>query len=313
MREKVVVREVGLRDGLQSVAAVLPTELKLEWCRLSALAGVREIEVTSFVPPKVIAQFHDAVQVAKGALQLPDILPSVLVPNFKGAQLAMDAGISKINYVISASEAHNLANVRRTVQESLTDFARVAAERSNFDRPITLVGGIATSLGCSIAGRVPEEDVERLAVQLVEAGADEILLADTVGYAAPPRVERLFRTVQSALDEIPIAAHFHDTRGLGLANVVAAASVGVRRFDASVGGLGGCPFAPGATGNINTEDCAYLLEELGFDTGVDLDRLIALHRTVRGWLETERFHGAIERAGTAKTFPDERARAAFAS
>lgn len=310
MTERAVLREVGLRDGLQLVSSVLSTERKLEWCRRARAAGVLEIEVTSFVPPSVVAQFVDAAEVARGAVAAmdadPAFRPSALVPNLKGAERAFAQGVPHITTVLSASEAHNLANVRRTTDASIADFARITMARDKAAQdggPQRAVGAaIATSFGCTIQGAVDEGRVTDIARQLVAHGADEIVLADTVGYADPGAVRRLVAAVLAAVGPVPVACHFHDTRGLGLANVTAALDAGVRRFDASLGGLGGCPFAPGASGNIDSEDTAYLLEALGFSTGIDIDALVALRRTVETWLPHERFAGAVARAGLPKTF-----------
>jgi hydroxymethylglutaryl-CoA lyase len=303
MTERVQVREVGPRDGLQLVKTVLETEQKLEWCRRAAEAGVPEIEVTSFVPAKVVPQFADAEAVGRGAAAMGGFTAAALVPNLRGAERAFETGVAKVNYVLSASEEHNLANVRRSTQESVNDFVRVVHRRDEAAKGrVKIGGGIATAFGCTIAGAVPERRVVALAATLAEAGADEILFGDTVGYANPRQVERLMRAVAQETGSVPLVCHFHDTRGLGLANVVAALEAGVRAFDASLAGLGGCPFAPGATGNINTEDCVYLLESLDFETGIDLNALIALRRTVEDWLPGERFSGAIARAGLPKTF-----------
>lgn len=303
MREKAHVREVGPRDGLQMVKTMMPSERKLAWCRGAAEAGIREIEVTSFVPPKIVPQFADAEEIARGALAIGTFRPSVLVPNLKGAERAFALQLPQVNYVLSASEAHNLANVRRSTEESLQDFARIAALRDQQAGPrISLAGGIATAFGCTISGAVSEARVIEIAVRLVESGADEIIVADTVGYGDPGQVLRLAKAVIAAVGRIPVSCHFHDTRGLGLANVTAALQAGVRSFDASLAGLGGCPFAPGATGNIDTEDTVFLLEQLGFDTGVNIEALIALRHEVEGWLPGERFSGAIARAGLPKTY-----------
>ena len=276
MSERAEIREVGLRDGLQLVKTILSTEQKLEWCRRAAQAGMAEIEVTSFVPPKVVAQFVDADAVAHGATMIGGFTAAALVPNLRGAERAFETGIAKINYVLSASEAHNQANVRRSTQESLDDFVRIVALRDEVAKgnkgKISIGAGIATAYGCTISGAVSEKRVLQIAEQLARSGADEIIVADTVGYANPAQVERLMRAVVCAVGSRPVACHFHDTRGLGLANVTAALNAGVRRFDASLGGLGGCPFAPGATGNINTEDCVFLLESLGYETGIDIER-----------------------------------------
>lgn len=303
MREKAHVREVGPRDGIQMVKSMLSTVNKLAWCDGAARSGIKAIEITSFVPPKVIPQFADAEQVVRGALTIKGIHPSVLVPNLKGAERAFALGVPQVNYVLSASEAHNLANVRRSTEESLQDFARIAALRDQrTGSRIALAGGIATAFGCTISGAVAEARVVEIAARLVEMGADEIIVADTVGYGDPGQVRRITRAVVDVAGSVPVVCHFHDTRGLGLANVTAALESGVRTFDASLAGLGGCPFAPGATGNIDTEDTVFLLEQLGFDTGVDLEALIALRRDVESWLPGERFSGAIARAGLPKTY-----------
>jgi hydroxymethylglutaryl-CoA lyase len=285
------------------VKTILPSARKLAWCQGAGEAGIRDIEVTSFVPPKVVPQFADAEEVARGAVAMGGFRASALVPNLKGAERAFALGLPQVNYVLSASEEHNRANVRRSTEESLEDFARIVAARE--ERPgtrIALAGGIATAFGCTIAGAVSEARVVEIAVRLARMGAGEIIVADTVGYGDPRQVRRLLTAVIAAVKPVPVACHFHDTRGLGLANVTAALEAGVRAFDASLAGLGGCPFAPGATGNIDTEDTVFLLEQLGFDTGVDVEKLIALRREVENWLPGERFSGAIARAGLPKTY-----------
>ena len=302
MARDVFIREVGLRDGLQLVATVLSTERKVAWAKATVAAGIGEVEVTSFVPPSVIHQFIDAAEVAAQTVAIPGLTASALVPNLKGAVRALDCGVRALSYVISASEAHSRANVHRTTDEAFQEFGRIVdlvRERSLSDS-VRLSCGIATAFGCTLQGKVDEGVVIELAHRLTESGADEIMLADTVGYANPGKVKRLFSVLVH--DGIALSAHFHDTRGLGLANVAAALETGVRRFDASLAGLGGCPFAPGATGNINTEDTAYLCESLGLATGIDIDALVALRRDVENWLPNERFAGAIERAGLPKDF-----------
>lgn len=304
-REKVQVREVGLRDGLQMVQTILSTGQKLEWCRRMVDAGSVEIEVTSFVPPKIVPQFADAAEVARGALEIPNLHAAALVPNLKGAQRALEVGLRKVHYVLSASNEHNLKNVRRTTAESAEDFRRIVVERDaggTTPHSVTLGAGVATAFGCTLSGRVEESTVLGLVETLLEAGADEITIADTVGYANPGQVRALMRRVLAITKDVPVACHFHDTRGLGLANVVAALDAGVRSFDSSLGGLGGCPFAPNATGNINTEDTVFLLESEGLDTGIDINALLAIRETIAGWLPGEPFTGAIARAGLPKTF-----------
>ena len=304
MTDHAMICEVGPRDGLQMTRTFVPTERKLAWCRAEVAAGIADIEVTSFVPPHVIPQFADAKAVAEGLKAIPGIRAGVLVPNLKGATLALDAGVERINYVLSASEEHNRSNVRRSTAESLEDFRRIIAERDarGLKGKVRIGSGIATSFGCTIQGRVPEERAPEIAAALVDAGAAEIMVADTVGYAGPAQVRRIMAAVLRVVGDVPVSAHFHDTRGLGLANVTAAVEVGIRRFDASLAGLGGCPFAPGATGNINTEDCAFLLERLGLETGIDIDALVRLREEVETWLPGERFSGAVARAGLPKTY-----------
>jgi hydroxymethylglutaryl-CoA lyase len=304
MSEAITIREVGLRDGLQMVKTILTVDQKLEWCRSAFAAGIRHIEVTSFVPPTVIPQFADADEVCRGARAMEGLEFSALVPNLKGAERALAAGVPVVNFVLSASEAHNLANVRRTTQQSIDQFKAIVTRRDEIgDGRASVCAGVATSFGCTLAGVVPEKTVLSIVSNLLELGADAITIADTVGYASPKQVSRLMGEVIRLAAGVPVACHFHDTFGLGLANVAAAIDAGVREFDASLGGLGGCPFAPNASGNINTEDCAYLVESLGFDTGLDIDALIALRRMVEDeWLRGERFTGAVARAGLPKTF-----------
>lgn len=304
MTTTVIIREVGLRDGLQLVRAVVPTKIKLQWCQQQAAAGFREIEVTSFVPPTLLPQFADAATVLSGALTIEGLDASVLVPNVKGADRAIAAGAGAINFVLSASESHNQANVRCSTETSLAMFREILQQRKTQSSP-RIAGIISTSFGCSIEGDICERRVTTIAEAMAAAGADEISLADTVGYANPRQVSRLFRDVAAAIGAIPLAAHFHDTRGMGLANAVAAYDVGVRRFDAALGGLGGCPYAPGASGNIATEDCVYLFESIGANTVIDLQALLALRANLDRWLPGERLYGTLLRAGIAKTFAPE--------
>lgn len=303
MSDSVKVREVGLRDGLQMVGTILPTDQKVAWCRREVAAGVREMEVTSFVPPRIAPQFADAEAVARAALDISGLHASALVPNLKGAQRAIEIGLKKIDYVLSASNEHNLRNVRRPTDESIDDFARILDwRRDNGHGDVVVGAGIATAFGCTIQGQVEERRVLQILEAMLKLGADEITIADTVGYANPGQVSRLMRHVLEMTGSRPVTCHFHDTRGLGLANVHAAVEAGVRIFDASLAGLGGCPFAPNASGNIDTEDCVFLLESLGFDTGIDIDALLALRQEVETWLPGEPFVGAIARAGLPLTY-----------
>ncbi|MGI9384122.1 MAG: hydroxymethylglutaryl-CoA lyase [Methyloligellaceae bacterium] len=301
----VLVHEVGPRDGLQSIQTIFPTEVKLDWIRAEAEAGVSLIQVGSFVPPKLLPQLADTAEVVAACKEIEGLTMSVLVPNLEGAENGMKAGAHMIGLVLSVSEAHNQNNVRRSVQESLDDFARIVEHRDSDPAyaDIVISGGMATSFGCTISGRVDPADVMRVAEGLVERGAQRLSVADTVGYANPGQVKdlftELFRTVG---DDVPIGAHFHDTRGLGLANVYAALEAGVHEFDASLGGLGGCPYAPGATGNIVTEDLVFLLESMGLRTGIKLDGLIAAREIMERHLDGEPTHGTYVTAGPPKGF-----------
>jgi hydroxymethylglutaryl-CoA lyase len=306
----VTVREVGLRDGLQIHPTFMPTDKKLAWIRAEFEAGVSEIEVTSYVPPKLIPQFVDAEEVTVRATEIPGLTVSALIPNLRGAERGMDLGVHKLNFVMSVSRTHNLKNVRREREESIADFKRIvelARTQPDGKRP-RIVGGLATALGCSYEGRVPVSEVVRYAVQLVEAGADEIVVPDTVGYADPAQVRAVFKAVLAEVGTIPVAAHFHDTRGIGLANVTAALECGVRHFDASLAGIGGCPFAPGATGNIVMDDLCFMLDSMGLRTGVDLEKLLRVREIVSATLPDIAMHGALARAGLPRNYANAEAR-----
>ncbi|MCB1748743.1 MAG: hydroxymethylglutaryl-CoA lyase [Gammaproteobacteria bacterium] len=298
------VREVGTRDGLQSIATVFPTAAKLDWIRLEAAAGVPEIEVGSFVPPKLLPQMADSAEVVRGAKAIAGLRVAALVPNLRGAENAFAAGADQLNYVVSVSEAHSQANVRKSVAEALDEFAAIMEYRRNHPEyaHVRVASGLATAFGCTIAGPVDPADVVRAAERLVELGADELAVADTVGYGNPAQCRRIFAAVLDVAGDIPVGAHFHDTRGLGLANVDAALEVGVRRFDASLAGLGGCPYAPGASGNIVTEDLVFMLEAMGLRTGIDLDGLLAARELMARHLDGEPTHGAFVTAGAPKGF-----------
>jgi hydroxymethylglutaryl-CoA lyase len=304
MSERAHVREVGLRDGLQSIPEILPTEDKIAWLEAEHGAGVREIEVSSFVPPKLLPQLADAEAVVRHALSLPGLTVSALIPNLRGAERGLALGVHEMNFVLSVSEGHNRANVRRSTTESIEDFRRVVAlcHTAPEERRPRVACGLSTAFGCTIEGAVDEDRVRRIAVEAAEAGADAIMLADTVGYGQPAAVERVFRLVIADVAPLPVAGHFHDTRGLGLANVLAALNAGARAFDASLGGLGGCPYAPGATGNIVTEDLVFMLEAMGFETGIDIERLLKVRELVHSFLPNVAQHGTIAKAGLPKNF-----------
>jgi len=299
---RAVIREVGLRDGLQSIQTVLPTEQKIEWIRAAHEAGQREIEVGSFVPARLLPQLADTAELVACAKTLPDLFVSVLVPNLKGAERALEAQAHLMLVPLSASEAHSLANLRKTPGEVVAEVARMRAARDASGAKTLIEGGIGTAFGCTLQGRVEPAQVLRCMQALLDAGADRVSLADTVGYANPAAVRALFEAAREIAGERLWCAHFHDTRGLALANVYAALEAGVTRFDATLGGIGGCPHAPGASGNAASEDLAFMLADMGIDTGIDIERLLALRARVAQWLAGETLHGTLWRAGLPTTF-----------
>ncbi len=301
----VIISEVGPRDGLQNTKSFMPSAAKKAWISAEAAAGVREIEVCSFVPAKLIPQFVDAEDVLAHANAIPGLTAVVLVPNFKGCERALAAGARRVTVPISVSEAHSMSNVRKTTAQAIEDFARMAnlAKSQAGTQRAQLVGACSTAFGCSLQGAVVEDDVVRVAVALRDAGADAISLADTVGYANPEQVKRLFRKVRKAIGEdFDIEAHFHNTRGLGLANALAAYEVGVRNFDSTLGGLGGCPWAPGASGNVVTEDLVFMFESMGVKTGIDIGKLIEVRQTAFAALPDAELYGHIAKAGLPKGY-----------
>lgn len=309
MIPEVLVSEVGPRDGLQSVATVMPTADKLRWLDALHAAGLREIEVGSFVPARLLPQMADAALLVRHALALPGLTVMALVPNARGAQAAFEAGVHKITIPVSASEAHSLANVRKTRAEMVEEVRRIAALRDELARGVRIEAGMSTAFGCTLQGQVEEDEVVRLAEQLAQAGADETGLSDTTGMANPAQVRRLFQRVRAAIGDKTGAAHMHNTRGLGLANCLAAWDVGVRTFDASQGGLGGCPYAPGASGNVVTEDLVFMFEAMGVRTGVDIAALIEARAALRAGLPGEPLYGMTPEAGLPKGFGQEAAHA----
>jgi hydroxymethylglutaryl-CoA lyase len=268
---RISVREVGPRDGLQNEAPV-PTEAKIELIDRLSGTGVRRIEAVSFVRPEAIPQMADADEVWKRIERSSQVRYSALVPNLRGARRALDAGLPEIEAVVSASDTHNRKNVRRSTAESLDDIATVIAEAH--DRGATCQVIVSTAWGCPYEGDVPVQRVVSVAGRAIADGADSISFGDTTGMATPTRVWSLVGEFRSAYPETPLNLHFHNTRGTGLANVLAALELGVADFDASVGGLGGCPYAPGATGNIATEELIYMVQDMGIVTGIDLDAMI---------------------------------------
>jgi hydroxymethylglutaryl-CoA lyase len=297
----VTIREVGLRDGLQSISRVLPTAQKIEWIRQAHAAGQREIEVGSFVPARLLPQLADTAELVAYAKTLPGLTVSVLVPNLKGAGRAIDSGADLMLLPLSASHAHSLANLRKTPDEVVKEIASIRAARDAAGSNCLIEVGISTAFGCTIQGRVEPAEVLRLLRAVLDAGVDHVGLADTVGFADPAMVSSLFEQTSAVAGKRLACGHFHDTRGLGIANVVAAWQTGVTRFDACLAGIGGCPHAPGASGNVATEDLAYLFASMGVATGQSFDKLIALRAKVAHWLEGEPLHGSLWRAGLPKT------------
>ncbi len=296
----VLVSEVGPRDGLQSIQSIMPLSAKKEWISAEAAAGVREIEVGSFVSPKLLPQLADTAEVVAHALSIPALTVAVLVPNLKGAQAAVEAGVHKITLPFSASDTHLLKNVRRTPQQMLEETRSIAALLRSLpaDRRPKFEAGISTAFGCSYEGIVPEEKVVRLAETAMEAGCDEVGLSDSTGYANPAQVKSLVTRVRGAVGDSAFAGlHLHNTRGLGLANVLAGLELGVKTFDSSLAGLGGCPWAPGASGNIVTEDLVFMLEAMGVRTGIDLNLLLSVRKILAASLPQESLYGFVPEAG----------------
>jgi len=302
MAEFVTVCEVGPRDGLQMAKSRMPTAIKTRWIAALAAAGLREIEVGSFVPPKLIPQMADTAEIVRRAVLLPNIVVVALAPNLRGAQDAYANGAHRITVPVSVSDGHSRANTNRTPAEQIAEVGRIAAWLAAQERHVELEGACSTAFGCSIDGTVPTDAVVRVAAGLAEAGVDAVALADTVGYAHPAQIRDVVRAVRAEIGNVLDGLHLHDTMGLGLANALAGLEEGIRNFDAALAGLGGCPFAPGASGNIVTEDLVFMLESMGFATGIDLDRLIAARAILREGLPAEAMHGHLPQAGIPKTF-----------
>ena len=269
--ERISVREVGPRDGLQNEDPV-PTEAKIELINRLSATGVRRIEAVSFVRPEAIPHMADADEVWRRIARAPSVRYSALVPNLRGARRALDSGLVEIEAVVSASDTHNRKNVNRSTEESLDDISVIIDQAHH--RGATCQVIVSTAWGCPYEGDVPVERVVRVAGRAVADGADTVSFGDTTGMATPRRVRELVGEFRSAHPDAALNLHFHNTRGTGLANVLTAMELGVTDFDASVGGLGGCPYAPGATGNIATEELVHMVEDMGVDTGIDLDAMI---------------------------------------
>jgi hydroxymethylglutaryl-CoA lyase len=307
--ERVSLREVGLRDGLQLVKKIPSTDAKQRWVREEYAAGVRHFEVGSFLPAKTFPQFVDVRDVVATVASLPGAHGIALALNERGVNEALESGVGEIASVVSATEEHSQANAHRSRESAIANLRRLCELRDATSHKPLVNAAISMALGCSITGAVDPAEVLRLVDKCLEAGVDFVGIADTVGYAGPKQVAELTRAAVKLAGSKPICIHLHDTRGMGIANAAAALDEGARILDGSLGGLGGCPFAPGATGNIDTEDCVFLLESLGFDTGIDLDKLIAVRAIVEPWLPGEKFFGMVARAGLPKTFREAEAAA----
>lgn len=305
----VVVSEVGPRDGLQSIGRIMPTAAKITLIKGLAAAGLREIEVGSFVSPRLLPQMADAGDVVAAVVNLPDTSILALVPNLKGAERAFQAGVHTVTMPVSASHRHAMANINMTPEQAVAEVALVCRLRDALPadhlpgrgRP-RVEAGISTAFGCTMEGAVPEDRVMELATRLARAGADVVNLSDTTGMGDPAQVRRTFRRLRRELGAAAGGAHLHNTRGQGLANVVAALDAGVTTFDSSLGGLGGCPYAPGASGNIVTEDLVFLLEAMGLRTGICIDQLVAARALLLAGLPGESLYGHIADAGLPRGF-----------
>ncbi len=307
MTETAWICEVGPRDGLQMARSIMPTAVKSRWIEALVRAGIGEIEVGSFVPPRLIPQMADTGDVVRAAAHLPGLTVVALAPNVRGALLAAEAGAHRVTVPVSVSEGHSRANTNKGTFDQVTEVGRmVAALRERAEAGggprIPLEATCATSFGCSIDGATDPGRVAEVAAALVAQGADTISLADTVGYGNPGLIRAVVRRVRAAVGEKLVRLHLHDTMGLGLANAAAGLEEGIRRFDSALAGLGGCPFAPGASGNVVTEDLAFLLESMGFATGLDIARLVEARALIAEGLPGEALHGQLARAGIPRTF-----------
>jgi hydroxymethylglutaryl-CoA lyase len=298
MKRDIHICEVGPRDGLQNAKHLMPTEAKKAWIAALAAAGIEEIEVGSFVPPKLIPAMADTGEIVRFARTIPHVKIVALAPNLKGFQRALEAGAQKVTFPVSASRLHSESNVRMSPEQMVEEVRKCA----QYPHPgVEIEGAVSTAFGCTMQGVVPEDDVVRIATRLAEF-CDGVALADTVGYANPAQIRRLFRKVRDAIGDKLEAAHLHNTRGLGLANALAAYEEGVRHFDSSMGGLGGCPFAPGASGNVITEDLVFMFEAMGVSTGISLDRLFAAREILVKGIPQEPIYGHTPLAGLPKGF-----------
>jgi hydroxymethylglutaryl-CoA lyase len=301
--EFVSICEVGPRDGLQIAKTRMTTDDKVRWIAAIAAAGVKEIEVGSFVPPRVIPQLSDTPEIVVRVLAtVPGLTVQALAPNLRGVQNAYNAGVHKIAIPVSVSEGHSKANLNRTPAESIEMMRQVMDWLHAQPRKVPVVAGASTAFGCSIDGVVTTAQTVALCKGLAAAGVDEIMLADTVGYAHPAQVREVVRATREAIGPVLYGLHLHDTCGLGIANALAGLEEGIRAFDSCLAGLGGCPYAPGASGNVVTEDLVFMLESMGFNTGIDIPKLLEARAVLHESLPAEPMHGQMPKAGIPPTF-----------
>ena len=301
----ILISEVGPRDGLQSIESIMSTQDKKNWIQAEAKAGVREIEVGSFVPAKLLPQMADTAELVRYAKTIPNLTVAALVPNFIGAKNAIDAGVDKMCLPLSVSETHSEANLKKNhsqVLEEVKIISQYIKTLDENDRP-EFEGNLSTAFGCTLEGKVSEKAVLSLGVKMMELGCNEIGLSDTTGYANPAQIKRLIRLLKKEVgNENLKSIHLHNTRGLGLANALAALDEGITTLDSSLGGIGGCPFAPGASGNIVTEDLVFMLDAMGINTGIDIEALLAVNQMVKKALPNEELYGFTIDSGLPKGY-----------
>ncbi len=293
------VVEVGPRDGLQNLTQFLETEKKIQLIKLLAKSGLKYIEATSFVHPKAIPQFKDAKEIIAGVIHLPGVKLRVLVPNLFGAKGALEAGIRELAFVFSVSESHNKNNVNKTREESVGELEKILELKEEY-REMNVMASLSTTFGCPFEGEVKEAEILKYIERVISLGVTSLTLADTVGYGNPKQVRHIVRRCLDQFPSVTFGAHFHNTRGLGLANALVCLEEGVKILDSSIGGLGGCPYAPGATGNIATEDLVFMLESMGIRTGIDMESLLQVSQFLHDAIKDVPIASHLYKAGLPK-------------